>query len=407
MPAPSSSVPRRSLSDLLVGVEALRAVAIEHAAESERLRTLAPAVVDGLRASGLLGVATPEAVGGDECAMRSQLEVFEAMARIDTSTGWALMISSMLSGLAGAYLPEQGAREVFAAGIPTCAGLLMPGGTLRSVAGGYRASGRWGFGSGIRHADWLVTSAVLADRPVSPAGLPEMLSIVVPAREATIEDTWYAAGLRGSGSEHYRMEDVFVPEHRTFVFPRAPALRGGPMYDLPLIAILSAAHAGFALGAARAALDEITRVAPGRIRGWSQVALGAHPGFHMNLGRAHAKLRAARALCCEVMDALGQRMQDGLALSAADWSDARLCVSWTTEIAAEVSQFAFRAGGSSALYDSSPLQRSFRDLHAAAQHIAATDDAYEYAGRVLLGIAEPNPLMEPRLSRTEASSSPQ
>jgi indole-3-acetate monooxygenase len=265
----------------------------------------------------------------------------------------------------------------------------MPGGVLRRVPGGFRADGRWPFGSGIRHADFVVTSAVVEDST-------DLRTIVVPTRETNIEDTWHAAGLRGSGSEHYQLRDVFVPEHRVFAFPVARALRGGPLYDLPLIAMLSAAHAGFALGAARAALDAIAEAAPARIKAWPQLPLASHAAFQMDLGRADAKLRAARAYSCEALHQLEARMHARLPLSDADWRDARLATTFATDVAAEVTAFAFRAGGSSALYETSRLQRLFRDVHAAAQHIAATDDAYEYAGRLLLGAAQPHPMMAAR-----------
>jgi alkylation response protein AidB-like acyl-CoA dehydrogenase len=192
------------------------------------------------------------------------------------------------------------------------------------------------------------------------------------------------------------MRDVFVPEHRVFVFPSARALRGGPLYELPLIAMLSAAHAGFALGAARAALDVIAEAAPARIKAWPKTPLASHAAFQMDLGRADAKLRAARAYSYEALAKLETRMLERLPLSDGDWRDARLATTFATDVAAEVTTFAFRAGGAGALYETSRLQRLFRDVHAAAQHIAATDDAYEYAGRLLLGAAQPHPLMAAR-----------
>jgi indole-3-acetate monooxygenase len=115
------SIQTRS-GDLLATVEGLRDVACAHATGSERLRTLAPAVVDALRASKLPSFATAEVLGGGGHGPSVQLEVFEAMARIDTSAGWALMITASLSAIAGAYLPEQGAQEVFAGRSPLFAG---------------------------------------------------------------------------------------------------------------------------------------------------------------------------------------------------------------------------------------------------------------------------------------------
>ena len=119
----------------------------------------------------------------------------------------------------------------------------------------------------------------------------------------------------------------------------------------------------------------------------------------MELGRADANLRAARAFALDAFDQLEARMQAGQSLTVEDWRSARLAVSHATDVAAEVTSFAFRSGGAGALYDDSPLQRSFRDVFAAAQHIAATDDAYEFAGKLLLGIPSPHPLMAARVTR--------
>ncbi|WP_437331626.1 acyl-CoA dehydrogenase family protein [Sorangium sp. So ce394] len=393
------SEPRRSpeRERLLAAVERVRGVAVAHAEASERLRTLAPAVVDALRSSGLFAAAAPRAVGGAESDPLTQLEVFEAMARADTSAGWSLMISALLAALAGGSLPDEGARQVFAGPFPTFAGLQVPSGLARRVSGGYVLEGRWAFGSGVRHARWVFTSAIVPpEGGAPPAGPPEMLSLAVPIEQVAIEDTWDVAGLRGTGSDHYRIEGAFVPEALTCAFPGAPRRRGGALYAIPLLALLAAGHVGFALGVGRRALDEIAAVAPRRIKAWPQLALGSHAAFHMDLGRAEAKLAAARAYAFDALGRMWDRARAGEGLAIEDWAEIRLVQTYVTEVAAEVAGFAYRAGGGSALYAASPLQRCFRDMHAATQHIAATDDAYEFAGRARLGIAELHPLLAPR-----------
>lgn len=395
--------PRRSpeRAALLTAVERVRDAALAHADEAERRRTLAPAVVDALHSVGLFAMAAPRALGGAECDPLTQIEVFEAMARIDTSAGWSLMIGAMTTAMAGGYLPDAGAARVFAGATPICAGLQQPAGVARRAPGGYVVSGRWPFGSGVRHAGWVLSGAVVepAGAPAvagSPGGPPELLTFAVPAGDVRIEDTWHSSGLRGSGSDHYRVEGVFVPEELTFPFPAAAPRRGGPLYALPFIAFVTPAHVGFALGAARGALDEIIRAAPRRTRLWTGVQLGDHAAFQMDLGRAEAKLGAARAYALAAVGAAWDRVRAGDALSLDDWSAVRLAATYVTEVAAEVISFAYRSGGASALYSTSPLQRYFRDIHAATQHIAATDDAYEAAGRARLGIATPHPFFAPR-----------
>lgn len=395
--------PLRTVPTLREKLATLREVARVHAAESERLRTLAPELVAALRQSGLLGLAVPRELGGGEQGPSSQVQVFEAAARIDTALGWSFMISALLAAVAGAYLPAEGAHEVFAHGIPTCAGMIMPSGVLRPVAGGFRVSGRWAFGSGIHHADWVLSSGIVAagEGPSAPANAPPLMrTFIVPTHQVCIEDTWHVAGLRGTGSDHYHIEDVFVPESRVFRFPDGPAQRGGPVFDLPLVATLMPAHAGFALGAGQAAIDAIVAVAPQRTKTWSGAVLAEHAGFLMELGRSDAKLRAARALVHEAAQLLEERAAAQAELAPGDWSTLRLAVSHATEVAVEAASLAFRAGGASALYESSSLQRILRDVQACAQHVAATDDAYEFAARVLLCTAAPHPLTMPRMKRS-------
>jgi alkylation response protein AidB-like acyl-CoA dehydrogenase len=123
----------------------------------------------------------------------------------------------------------------------------------------------------------------------------------------------------------------------------------------------------------------------------------------MDLGRAEAKLGAARAYAREVANSMWSAASEGRALSPSDWASIRLAATYVTEIAAEVVGTAYRHGGGSALYESSPLQRYFRDINAATQHVAASDDAYDLAGRVLLGTAEPHVMMAPRPEQPTSS----
>jgi alkylation response protein AidB-like acyl-CoA dehydrogenase len=396
--------PSPCCASLLAAVERVRPVVLAHADEAEERRTLAQPVVDALRSSGLFAMAAPRAVGGADCDPLTQIDVIEAMTRLDTSAGWSLMISAMISAMAGSYLPDAGVRRIFGASgtgesaFPLFAGLQQPQGLARRAPGGFVVSGRWPFGSGIRHADWVFTGAVVApeEGASAPPGPPSMISFAVPASRVCIEDTWHTSGLKGSGSEHYRMEDVFVPEELTCAFPGAAPRRGGPQFSLPIIALLAPAHIAFALGAARGALDEISLTAPKRVKIWPGTPLGQHAAFHMDLGRAEAKLAAARAYAFDVVGTMQERAIEGGALTLSDWSAIRVATTYVTEIAADVASFAFRSGGGTALYTKSPLQRYLRDINAAAQHIAATDDAYEFAGRVRLGLPSPHPLLTSR-----------
>ncbi|MDI3291976.1 acyl-CoA dehydrogenase family protein [Polyangium sp. 15x6] len=383
-------------TSLLASVARVRSVAEAHADASNEGATLHPAVVEVMKKEGLFALAAPKEVGGQGADGRTQLVVYEAMAHADPSAGWALMIGAIMNGMMGAYLPEAATREIFAAGMTTSAGLQVPTGKARRVDGGFEVTGRWGFGSGIRHASWVYTAAMIEEP--TQVGPPSFVQVAVPVSRVTIEDTWNTAFLRGSGSNHYRMESVFVDEAFTCSYPCASRKRGQAYFELPFIALVAPGHIGFALGVARRALEEITIVAPRRIKAWTGEALGTQSSFRVELGRKRAALDAARALGREVIELSMQRAEAGRALSPEDWAAVRAATTYTTEVAADVTSFAFRAGGSSAIYAGTVLDRCFRDVHAAAQHIAATDDAYDYAARVSMGEAPFNPLLLPRES---------
>lgn len=382
--------------DLLAAVAHVRPIAEAHARESELGATLHPAVVDALERERLFLLAAPSELGGRDASGETQLAVFEAMAHADPSAGWALMIGAILNGMLGAYLPDATARAIFAGRSKAAAGLQVPMGSARRVTGGYRVSGRWGFGSGIRHADWVFTAAMVEDTGVP--GPPCFVHLAIPASEVTVESTWDTAFLRGSGSEHYRVEDLFVDEAHTCPYPHGARLRGSSFLNLPFVALVAPGHLGFALGVAQRALDEVAALAPKRFMAWPGEPLAAQQSFRLELGRQHMALQAARALSREVVARLSERMAAGQALTPDDWSMARAGMAYVTEAAAAITTFAFRAGGASALYAGagSALERCFRDIHAGTQHIAATSDGYEYAGRVQLGEVPFHPMLMAR-----------
>lgn len=370
---------------LLAAVERVRPLAEARAEVADRERTLCPEVVAAMRAEGLWGFAAPREVGGDGAGPLAQLAVVEAMAHAEPSAGWALMIGGLLTAMMGAYLGDAGVRRVFRDGMPITAGLQVPMGRAARVRGGFEVSGRWGFGSGIRHAQWVFTPVVIdGEAPVH--GMPPMTLVAVPIEQVVIEPTWTTSLLRGTGSEHYRLEGVFVEEALTCPYPAAPRLRGGAWLELPFVAEVAAVHIGFALGVARRALDVVAdESAPRRVLGWTQTLLREDGAFRTEYGRAWTELAAARALTREVIAEADACVEGGGALDPAGWARVRTTITHATEVAARTAAFALRAGGASSMGEKSVLERCFRDLHGALQHIAASPDAYDFATRVRLG----------------------
>jgi alkylation response protein AidB-like acyl-CoA dehydrogenase len=229
--------------ELLAEIESIAPVVAEHAAASEAIGRLDEPTMAALRNTRLLRYWCPRELGGLEADPVTQVIMLEAMARIDASTSWTIGILGGSSGIAGAYLPAATTRRLFADAVPPMAGTVLPRGTAEPVPGGYRVKGRWPYGSGIYHADWVAAGVIIPGRPL-PAGARLVL---LSRNQVVVHDNWQVAGLRGSGSSDYSIQDQFVPEEMTFSlvdFITGNAVTGGLTFRLA--GLLSSRH--FILG---------------------------------------------------------------------------------------------------------------------------------------------------------------
>ena len=375
---------RRVLMD---AVRRVRPTLEEGLEESEQTGTLPAASVEALYASGLLRLKMPHVLGGAEADLVTQLDVLEAVSRIDPASGWCLMIGAASLGGLSAFLPDDSIEEVFVGGQPPkVAGAAAPTGTATPVDGGYRVTGRWQFGSGIQHAEWVSAGARTAS---GYEGVPRQLRVIMPRNKVKVYDNWQVMGLRGTGSCDFSVEDLFVPDGFAWDATLTEPMRGGALYRLGRPAFVTNEHSAFALGVARRALDAITEVAASKTRGYNSVNLLANrPAFQGMLGECDMRLRAARALNVEILEDAWQSVCAGHTPPAPLQAQMRSCATYTTDVAAEVTSRAFRFGGGAALFNTSVLQQCLRDINAAAQHQMVSDTAYENHGQFLLGLPD-------------------
>ena len=378
--------------ELLAEVEAVAPILTQYAAESEKLGRLNEPTVEALRKTRLLRFACPRDLGGDEADPFTVMEVLEAVTRIDGSAGWTLGILALTSAIAGAFLPVNTARRIFAEGVPPMAGMIAPRGNAEPVAGGYRVTGRWAFGSGIHHADWVIAGAFLPGQP-SPA---EIRMVLLPRGQVVIHDNWQVAGLKASGSCDYSIENVFLPDEMTFAFMDARlgnAVTGGAALRLGLPAFVIPFHMAIALGIARRALDEITEQAVEKGRGFPPSPLPTHPHFQFALGKAELQLASARALAFQIVSSVWTEARAGRVPPPPMQAEARAAAMYITEVAQRVTTVAFQSAGGGALFDTNPLQRCFRDVHAAGQHFMVSQSSYRALGQFKLAQPDANPML--------------
>ena len=378
--------------DLLAEVESIAPILAEHAASSEKLGRLADASMEAVRTTRLLRMNCPRELGGLEVDPVTAILVLEALARIDGSTGWTIGILSGGALFTGPYLPAAGARRIYAHGVPPVAGSFFPKGQAEPIAGGYRVKGRWPYASGIHHADWVVAGAFVPGQP----GPAELRMIALPKEQVIIHDNWQVAGLKGTGSCDFSIENVFVPEEMTYASMDAiqgKAVTGGPSVRLGIPAGVASVHIGVVLGIARRALDEITAQALEKGRGFPPSPLPTQPHFQFALGRAEMELASARALGLQLMSELYQLVETGEVPPPTKQAEARAACSYITEVTQQVTTTAFQAAGGGALFDSNPLQRCFRDISAAGQHFVVSQSAYRALGQFKLDQPDANPML--------------
>lgn len=376
---------RLTAADLQLRAEKAVPALRDHAAAVEAARSLTPEVVALLRETGVFRAAMPRSWGGPELTSAEQTRLIETIATADASIGWCVMIG-MDSGIYSGFLPEDAARELYPRLDMVTAGWIHPQGRAERVPGGYRVSGDWRFGSGITHCDVLAAGCVVyrdgepEPDPVSGDPVQWRVALADPS-SYEVHDTWFTTGLAGSGSRDYSVRDLFVPEERVFSF-HAPH-RQGPLHASP-DAILRK-MSGVPLGVARAALDHVRGLAPGRRDRETGTPWADDPRVQAILAEAEMRLSAARASVYTSLDEQWTRLSlgedadtDGRVATALARYHAFRTARWI------VSTLYDLVGGSS-VYRRSPLDRWLRDVNTMCQHAVAQDSVLRTTGEVLLG----------------------
>lgn len=372
--------------DMLVAIAELAPEIKARAAEIEAARRVPPDIVERLKSIGIFRMFVPRSHGGMELDFPAGMEIIKALARLDGSIGWISVVAGASGLFVAAARPEL-YKRIYRDGPDTAiCGSSQPGGTAERVADGYRVKGRWPFASGCTHADWIGGFCIVTDngKPVpGPQGKPLFRVVALPAHDWEIEDTWHAAGLEGTGSHHVTLQERIVPDANFFDLDAAP-YQPGPLYQalrqwLPLM------HSAFTLGMAEGTFDELLALAhTGKQQLYATVPMRESETFQYDLGRISANLAAAQA-CQEVQAAshwghalAGTLNDEDLVIEGAR------SAAWLATTCVGIADACFVLAGSSAVYDSSPLQRRLRDLHVAAQHAHAQQRQYVDVGKLAL-----------------------
>lgn len=375
--------------ELLAAASGLHDLLDAEAEASDDYGHMTTRAVDALHEAGLMHLALPKDVGGDDADLVTQVLVYEALSAAEGSAGWSHMAGATATAFCAAFMDDEAVAQIFQDDRGMCAGQFAPVGTFEAVEGGYLVTGAYSFASGSNHARYLTAGGtVLRDGEMAfkANGMPEMRVAAIPRDEVDLRGNWHVLGLQGTGSQDYAVDRVFVPEGRTFDLFSAEPARGGPQFGIGVMPMTSAGHAGWALGVTRRALDEIAEIAQAKERlGKSIMAID--PVFQTQFGQHTAMFRAARAYVIEAFGDIQQAADRGVddAELLRLKGHVRVATTWCTNVGSEVVTWAYRMAGSQGLRDGSAMQRCFRDIHAGTQHIFVDDSTYQNAAKVWLG----------------------
>lgn len=371
------------------------------AAQAEAERRMPDELMSVLRKANLLSIYTPREFGGLELPLPDALRVVEEVSRHDGSTGWTVALG-IANGYFTTVLSRDAAARVLGDGHPLIAGAPAFGVRAVRADGGYRLTGRWPFNSGAPNADWVAAPAPLFDSEdapaprMTPAG-PEMVFFFIPRADAQIIDTWHVTGMRATGTQDLMVDAVFVPEEMTggFALPMGVrAVRDAVLTRLPFLTLFCLAQAPPAcLGIARRAIEEFRALAPGKPTPFGGPPLSEKPQAQAALARAEALVQSARVYWYGNVDAVWEAAVSGRSLTPEQMVSSRIASLMAAENSVAAVDLLWRQAGTTGIFQTSALERCWRDVHTAAQHMHVQDGRWETAGRIMFGLDPGTPLV--------------
>jgi 3-hydroxy-9,10-secoandrosta-1,3,5(10)-triene-9,17-dione monooxygenase len=339
-------------------------------------RQVVPESMRAMVEAGVFRIPQPARVGGFELSLRTLADAVTGLSVACPSSGWVLMVMGAHHWCMGGF-PERAQDDVFGGGRDgLVAGTLSWQGTATDADGGYRVDGRWQFGSGIDHANWVMLGCA------DPATHGPKVHVVIPREEIEVDDTWRVLGLRGSGSKDLVANGVFVPAHHAIdtrllfsgASPHAVNHRSN-LYKLSAESMLSMSVATAVLGSAKFALEKFIE----RTRERRVVLTGARKAEHaptqVRLAEAAAEIQAAELMQHQALAEFERMMEAGGRPTFEDRARTKWAAAYSAELCRRAVARMFAGSGAHSVYESSPLQAAFRNVNVGAQHASIDFDS--------------------------------
>ncbi len=376
--------------EILAGVRALEPDIRQAAEAIDRERHLPDALAHSLMEAGIFRMGVPHVYGGPELDPMGQVRVVEELSRLEGSVGWLSMISSAGSFLA-AFLAPRIAEKLFAAVDSVVAGNLRPPQRADLADGGYRVNGHFRFGSGCQHASIMACGCVVhrdGKPELTSRGEPHIRVMLVPKSKVTIVDVWQTTGMRGTGSNDYLVDNVFVPSEESPSMAEPPFC-SGPLYRFPQMFLVS--HAGVPLGLARSALDFVQELSARKQISPGGTLMRDDTNVQETIAWAEAHLAAARCFVYGVLEDLWRSLNKGARPTTRQHANYRLMITYSHQAAKQIISTLYDLASTSSIFRANRLERDMRDILTACQHRVVHPKMYRPAGRLLLGLSPDEP----------------
>lgn len=377
---------RQAVTDVKSAVRALAPGIHSRAAEIEQARRLPGDIAGDLARAGVFRMVTPSYLGGLEFTPAEIVETVEIVAAADASAGWCTMIGAT-TAMNAAYMDRETAATIYSDPDIITGGVFAPMGRATDEGDHYRVTGRWQWGSGSANCTWLCGGCMVYEGDELrrlESGAPDNRMMVFPAQDVELIDTWQVMGLKGTGSGDIAVNDIAVPKPRSVSLVADRPVADGPLYAFPAFGLLALGVSSAALGNARGALDAFKSLATAKKNQGSARTLAERSTIQTEIAQAEASWRAARAY---LFDEIGKTWDVATATGEIPMerrAALRMACTFMTRTGADICRTCYDLGGGAALFESSELQRRFRDAHAMTQHIVTAPATWELTGRILM-----------------------
>jgi 3-hydroxy-9,10-secoandrosta-1,3,5(10)-triene-9,17-dione monooxygenase len=383
----------QTIDGLLERIAAIRPILEKNARQTEDDRRVVDENIAALQEAGAFRITVPKRYGGWQADIRTQLEVSREVAKGCGSTAWVTALMNVCSFFVG-LMNEQAQNDVWGADPEArIAGVFNPTAQTRKVDGGIIVTGAWSWASGSYHADWSFVGVPITNDD-GEFLYPAMA--LIPNSDITIEDTWFTAGMRGTGSNTIHANEVFVPDHHLHWIPGLlnheydTPFKDESLYRSAFIPVAALILAGPQLGLAQAALDFVIEKGHKRGIAYSEFELQRDaPTFQLGIAKAATLVDTAHLFAYRAASDIDDAAAAGRTMTYVERARTRNDTGHAAESAREAIRVLCSAHGASSFAEASPMQRIWRDSEVASRHaVVAPEISALIYGRALMGFTE-------------------